>query len=55
LAVPFCIVRGVALASAEWMGWHSVGQIEGFVVLLVAAAVVVVVARLDRLPFALAL
>jgi monovalent cation:H+ antiporter, CPA1 family len=51
----FCVVRGVALADAEWIGSHSVGHIELFVVLLVAAAVVAVVARLVRLPYTLAL
>lgn len=55
MAVPYCVVCGVGPADAERTGARFVGQIEGFVVLLVAAAVVAVVARWVRLPYTLAL
>jgi monovalent cation:H+ antiporter, CPA1 family len=41
--------------NATWMGAIAVGEIEGLVVLLIAAAVVAVVARWIHLPYTLAL
>ena len=55
MAVPICVPSGVAVADATWMGAIAVGEIEGLVVLLIAAAVVAVVARWVHLPYTLAL
>jgi monovalent cation:H+ antiporter, CPA1 family len=41
--------------DATWMGAIAVGEIEGLVILLIAAAVVAVVARWIHLPYTLAL
>jgi monovalent cation:H+ antiporter, CPA1 family len=55
LAVPICYLSGLAEADAIRVGAVQLGEIEGLVVLLIAAAVVAVVARWIHLPYTLAL
>jgi CPA1 family monovalent cation:H+ antiporter len=55
LAVPICFASGFAVWDATGKGGIAVGDIEGLVVLLIAAAVVAVVARWIHLSYTLAL
>jgi CPA1 family monovalent cation:H+ antiporter len=55
MAVLNCVSSVVAMTDATWMGTITVGAIEWFVVLLITAAVVAVIARWIRLPYTLAL
>ena len=55
LVVLFCVVDDGPVPGSTMIGAISMGEIEGIVVLLIAAAVVAVVARWVRLPYTLAL
>jgi monovalent cation:H+ antiporter, CPA1 family len=55
LAVPVCVPSGIAARDATWMGAIAVGEIEGLIVLMIAAAVVAVIAHWIHLPYTLAL
>ena len=55
MAVLFCVLNGDPVSSATGMDEISIEDIEGFLILLIAPALVAVVVRWIPLPYALAL